>query len=54
MNSNIFEYLVSKSFITTSIQTMIIKGKGSVSYIQKKGLLFLFNTQQGLERNFLL
>ena len=40
MNSNISEYLVSKSFITISIQMMIIKGKGSVSYIHKKEILF--------------
>lgn len=36
INSNIFEYLVSGSFITTSIQMMIIKGKESVPYIRGK------------------
>lgn len=40
MNSNIFEYLVSKSFITTSIQMMKIKRKRSVLYIHKKEILF--------------
>lgn len=36
MNSNIFEFLVSGSFITTSIQMMIIKGRRSVPYLTGK------------------
>lgn len=43
MNSNISEYLL-KFFITTSIQMMIIKGKGSVSYIHKKEILFCLHS----------
>lgn len=36
MNSNIFEFLVSGSFITTSIQMTIIKGRRSVPYLTRK------------------